>query len=76
MRPNCCRRAIAHNGTARPLKNGRLLLIADQGYGDVIQFARYIPWAARRCPDVAVACSSEIRPVVTQQPCGTATFDH
>jgi Flp pilus assembly protein TadD len=59
-----------------PLANGRLLLIADQGYGDVIQFARYIPWAARRCPDIAVACSSEIRPVVTQQPGGATTFDH
>lgn len=59
-----------------PLRNGRLLLIADQGYGDVIQFARYIPWAARRCDDIAVACSSEIRPVLTQQPGVGTTFDH
>jgi hypothetical protein len=59
-----------------PLPNGRLLLIADQGYGDVIQFARYLPWVARRCPDIAVACSSEIRPVVTQQPGVPTTFDH
>jgi Flp pilus assembly protein TadD len=58
------------------LPNGRLLLIADQGYGDVIQFARYIPWAGRRCPDIAIACSSEIRPVVAQQPGVGATFDH
>jgi len=59
-----------------PLPNGRLLLIADQGYGDVIQFARYIPWAARRCPNIAVACSSEIRPVVSQQAGVATTFDH
>jgi hypothetical protein len=59
-----------------PLPDGRLLLIADQGYGDVIQFARYIPWAARRCPDIAVACSSQIRAVVEQQPGVGATFDH
>jgi tetratricopeptide (TPR) repeat protein len=50
-----------------PLPEGRLLLIADQGYGDAIQFARYIAWAIERCPDIAVACSSEIREVVVQQ---------
>jgi Flp pilus assembly protein TadD len=50
----------------RPL-DGLLLLIADQGYGDVIQFARYIPWAAGRCREIAIACSSEIRDVVAQQ---------
>jgi tetratricopeptide repeat protein len=52
-----------------PLGAGEtLLLIADQGYGDAIQFARYIPWAAARCPDVAVACSVELQPVVAQLP--------
>jgi Tfp pilus assembly protein PilF len=60
----------------RPLPSDRLLLIADQGYGDVIQFARYVPWAARHCPDIAIACSAEIRPVVVQQPGIGATFDH
>jgi predicted TPR repeat methyltransferase len=58
----------------RPL-DGPLLLIADQGYGDVIQFARYIPWAAARCRDIAIACSSEIRDVVAQQHETATVFD-
>ncbi len=43
-----------------------LLLIADQGFGDVIQFARYMPWAADRCPDIVLACSSEVQPILRQ----------
>jgi hypothetical protein len=46
---------------------GKLMLIADQGYGDVIQFCRYIPWAAARAPEPALACSPEVLPVVAQQ---------
>lgn len=53
-----------------------LLLIADQGYGDVIQFSRYIPWAAARCADLAIACSAELRPVIVQQAGGARIFDH
>jgi tetratricopeptide (TPR) repeat protein len=67
----------------RPQWDGRalgpgetLLLIADQGYGDTIQFARYIPWAAARCADVAIACSSELQPVVGQLPGAGRLFDH
>jgi Tfp pilus assembly protein PilF len=60
----------------RPLKGGTLLLIADQGYGDVIQFARYIPWAAERCPNIALACGAEIQPVVAQQPGIGRMFAH
>jgi hypothetical protein len=60
-----------------PLGRGRtLLLIADQGYGDVIQFARYIPWAAARCPDIAIACSAELQPIVAQLPGIGIIFDH
>jgi tetratricopeptide (TPR) repeat protein len=49
------------------LAPGKLMLIADQGYGDVIQFCRYIPWAAGRAPEPALACSPEILTVVAQQ---------
>jgi len=55
---------------------GTLLVIADQGYGDVIQFARYIPWAAGRCGQLAVACSAELHPVVRQRLGAGLLFDH
>jgi len=43
-----------------PIADGRLLLIADQGFGDVIQFSRYIPWARERCPHLVLACGGEV----------------
>jgi tetratricopeptide (TPR) repeat protein len=60
----------------RSLNGGRLLLVADQGYGDVIQFARYIPWAASRNPEIAVACSTELHPVIAQLVGDGVIFDH
>jgi hypothetical protein len=30
--------------TGEPLNGKRLLVVAEQGYGDMIQFARYLPW--------------------------------
>jgi len=59
-----------------PIADGTLLLIADQGYGDVIQFARYIPWAAARCTQLAIACSAELHPVIEQQVGAGLLFDH
>ena len=50
----------------KPFTDRALLLIADQGFGDVIQFSRYIPWAAERCPDIVVACSAEVAPLLKQ----------
>jgi tetratricopeptide (TPR) repeat protein len=50
----------------RPIADGTLLLVADQGFGDVIQFCRYIPWVLERCPEVAIAASSEMVPVLRQ----------
>jgi Tfp pilus assembly protein PilF len=59
----------------KPLERGqRLLLVADQGFGDVIQFARYIPWAAARCPEIALACRKELQPLFARQP-GLQMFD-
>jgi hypothetical protein len=49
-----------------PLPAGTLLLVADQGFGDVIQFMRYIPWVRTRCPRVAVAASTETAPLIAQ----------
>jgi hypothetical protein len=57
----------------RPMPDGTLLLVADQGFGDAIQFARYIPLVVGRCPNVVVAGSAEVEPIVRQQP-GIATF--
>ena len=59
-----------------PLPGGRLLLVADQGYGDVIQFSRYIPWARERCAGIDVACSAEIEPIITQLVGVGGTFSH
>jgi Tfp pilus assembly protein PilF len=49
-----------------PLPDSTLLLIADQGFGDVIQFARYVPWAAERCAGIAIACTAEVRKLLAQ----------
>ena len=49
-----------------PFDGGVLMLIADQGFGDVIQFARYIPWAATLCPHIAVAAAPEVVPFLRQ----------
>jgi hypothetical protein len=51
-----------------PIPNGRLLLFADQGRGDIIQFARYIPWAAARCRELALCCPGEMWPILRQFP--------
>lgn len=49
-----------------PMSQGTLMLIGDQGFGDTIQFSRYIGEAARRCPNFIVACSTEMKPLLAQ----------
>jgi hypothetical protein len=53
------------DGTPMP-KEQRLLLFADQGRGDIIQFARYIDWAAERCANIVMSCPGEMWPVLRQ----------
>ena len=54
------------NGMRIP--NGRLLMVGDQGYGDTIQFARYIPLIADRCQELIVGCSAEMGPAAGEHP--------
>jgi tetratricopeptide (TPR) repeat protein len=61
------------NGMRIP--NGRLLLVGDQGYGDTIQFARYIPRAAERCQELIVGCSAEMGPLLANMP-GVSQYCH
>jgi hypothetical protein len=59
----------------KPMPDGTLMLIGDQGFGDTIQFCRYIPEVAKICPNLIIACSNEMRPIVMQQPGITQYFD-
>lgn len=54
------------NGMRIP--TGRILLVGDQGYGDTIQFARYIPMVADRCQEVILGCSSEMLSLLSRIP--------
>ncbi|MBW4022475.1 MAG: glycosyltransferase family 9 protein [Proteobacteria bacterium] len=48
----------------RTLGEGRLLLIGDQGFGDVIQFSRYIPWVIAKGQKAMLATSNEMEPLM------------
>jgi hypothetical protein len=65
--------SAAWNGMRIP--NGRLLMIGDQGYGDTIQFARYIPMLAERCAELVLGSSAEMAPLLANMP-GVAQYCH
>ena len=50
------------------LPGGTLLLVADQGFGDMIQFARYIPWIKQRVPNLAVGWGPEVTALLGRHP--------
>ena len=60
----------------RELRGERLLLIGDQGYGDVLMFTRYIPWACSRADTVMLACSKEMEPTLQRLFPQHATYTH
>lgn len=49
-----------------PIGEAKLLLIADQGFGDSIQFSRYIPKVLERCSNVAVVADPLLHPIIRQ----------
>jgi glycosyl transferase family 9 (putative heptosyltransferase) len=58
--------SAAWNGMRIP--RGRLFMVGDQGYGDTIQFARYIPTIAERCEELILGCSAEMGPLFAGVP--------
>jgi tetratricopeptide (TPR) repeat protein len=57
------------------LADSTLLLIADQGFGDVIQFCRYIPWVRERCLHVIVAADPVMHTLIRQVSPGVELVD-
>lgn len=53
----------------------KVMLICDQGFGDTIQFCRFIPQVLARCPDAMIAASREMQPIV-RQVSGAAPMTH
>ncbi len=52
----------------QPISPGKLLIIADQGFGDCIQFSRFIPWATERAESPILACSGDLVPILRRFP--------
>ena len=58
--------AAPWNGMRIP--DGKLLLVADQGFGDMIQFARYIPMARARVPHLIIGWGPEVTALLGGHP--------
>jgi Flp pilus assembly protein TadD len=64
--------AAQWNGMRMP--NDRILLVGDQGYGDTLQFCRFIPMVAERCQEVVLGCSPDLAPLLRKIPGTGQTF--
>ncbi len=64
--------AAAWNGMRMP--GARVLLVADQGFGDMMQFARYIPRVAERVGEVVVGWGPEVVALLAGTPGVAAAY--
>jgi Flp pilus assembly protein TadD len=58
--------AAPWNGMRIP--DGKILLVADQGFGDMIQFARYIPAVRERVPHLIIGWGPEVTALLGHHP--------
>lgn len=59
---------VAAQWNGMRLPNDRILLVGDQGYGDTLQFCRFIPLVAERCQEVVLGCSPDLAPLLRKIP--------
>jgi hypothetical protein len=52
----------------RPIPDKTLLIHTEQGAGDAIQFARYVPLAAQRCKKLILVCRGDLIPLFATLP--------
>ncbi|MGH7766491.1 MAG: TIGR03032 family protein, partial [Candidatus Binatia bacterium] len=52
----------------QPIPEKKLLIHTEQGAGDAIQFARYLPRAAERCGKLILVCRDDLMPVFSTMP--------
>jgi uncharacterized protein (TIGR03032 family) len=52
----------------RPLPDKTLLIYTEQGVGDAIQFARYLPLAAERSNKLILVCRADLMPIFATMP--------
>src|SRR5439155_23247404 len=48
-----------------PIPDKTLLVFAEQGIADAIQFARYLPLAAERCGKLILVCPADLMPILS-----------
>ncbi len=52
----------------RPIPDQTLLIHTEQGAGDAIQLARYVPLAAERCKQLVLVCRADLIPIFATIP--------
>jgi len=50
------------------VEDGEILVHAEQGFGDVLQFVRYAPLVAERCAGVILECQPELKSLLQGTP--------
>ena len=46
------------------MRGGTVLLLGEQGFGDIIQFVRYVPFVVQRNAKVIVCCHKELKSLI------------
>jgi tetratricopeptide (TPR) repeat protein len=55
------KRVFGNEWQGEPLGNQKLFVYVEQGFGDYIQCARYLPWLKERAPNLVVEVKNELK---------------